>query len=169
MALCSRIVDKYVADVEVAKKCFYVPATSLEALSAIRRRCQGMEALFSRFHVSDVCIRVVWSGRGCRLGYGGCAAEVECGGRVFVARVDENEKKPCKHWFTGLIVVYTCSCTSLYGLLPVCSPSRVTRRCGVSHREIQTKKTQIEKEGGPRPPHIVARVNFCHLDRKICR
>ena len=35
MALCRRIVYKYFANVEVAKKCFYVPATSLEALSAI--------------------------------------------------------------------------------------------------------------------------------------
>ena len=29
-----------------------------------------------RFHVGDLCVGVVWSGRGCRLGCGGCAAEV---------------------------------------------------------------------------------------------
>jgi len=54
MAPCRRIVYEYVADVEVAKKRFYVPATSLEALSAIRQRCRDMEALFSNFHVGNV-------------------------------------------------------------------------------------------------------------------
>ena len=72
MAPSRRMVDEYVADVEVAKKHFYVPAMSLEALSAIRRRCWDMEALFSVFHVGDVGVGVVWSGRGCRLGCGGC-------------------------------------------------------------------------------------------------
>ena len=31
-----------------------------------------------------------------------------CGGwcdRYFIARVHKNEKRPCKHWFTGLVVI----------------------------------------------------------------
>ena len=58
-------IDEHSADEEAAEKHFHVPATSSEALSAIQRRCQGMEALFSDFHVGDVGVGVVggWSGR----------------------------------------------------------------------------------------------------------
>jgi len=56
------------ADEEAAEKPFHVPATPLEALSAIRRRCRDMEALFSRFHVGDVGRGVVGGCRGRRFG-----------------------------------------------------------------------------------------------------
>ena len=78
MAPCRRIVYEYVADVEVAKKRFYVPATSLEVLSAIQQRCWDMEALLSGFHVGDVGVGVVWSGCGCLLGCGGAYVCLLC-------------------------------------------------------------------------------------------
>jgi len=41
----------HIANVEAAEKRFHGPATLLEVLSAIRRRCQAMEALFCSFLV----------------------------------------------------------------------------------------------------------------------
>jgi len=58
------VIDEHVAEEEAAEKRFNVPATSLEALSAIRRRCRDMEALFSDFHIGDVRMGVVEGGRG---------------------------------------------------------------------------------------------------------
>jgi len=95
-----------------------------------------------------------------------------CGGwcgHCFVARVHENEKKPCKRQFTGLVVVYMCSFISLDTLLPVCRPSRVVRRGGMSRCEIETKKTENRKRGGSQTPQIVARVCICCLDQNIRR
>ena len=163
------VIDEHVTDKKAAKKHFHVPATLLEVLSAIRRHCRDMEALFSCFHISDVGRGVVGGCRG--RWFGRLVVSWACGASEVsvVARVHENEKKPCKRWFTGLIVVHRCSYTSLESLLPVCSPSRVVRRCGVSHHEIQTKKTKNREIGGSQTPHIVARVNICRLDRKICR
>ena len=60
------------ADEEAAEKHFHVPATSLEALSANRRRCQDMEVLLCGFHVDDVCEGVIGCGRGRSLGCGVC-------------------------------------------------------------------------------------------------
>ena len=54
---------------EAAEKHFPVPATSLEALSAIQRRCQDMEVLFCTFHVGDVCVGIVGGCRGRRFGH----------------------------------------------------------------------------------------------------
>jgi hypothetical protein len=82
----------------------------------------------------------------------------------FVARVHENEKKPCKRRFTGLVVVHRHSCISLDSLSPVCSPSRAVRRGGVSRREIETKKTENRKRGGSQTPQVVARTVLCHLE-----
>ena len=59
------MIDKDGADEKAAKKRFHVLATSLEALSAIRRHCQDMEALFSDFHISDVGVGVI----GCSFGH----------------------------------------------------------------------------------------------------
>jgi hypothetical protein len=81
-------------------------------------------------------------------------------GHCFVARVYENEKKPCKRRFTGLVVVHMYSFISLDALLPVCRPNRVVRRGGVSRREIETKRQKIEKEGGPRPPRLLPEYVF---------
>ena len=91
----------HVADVEVAEKHFHVLATSLEALSAIRRRCLDMEALFSDFHIGNVgvgvvgdcfsrlsgCFVVAWACHACNVG--GLLPELR------------NRKKPCKPVFTG--------------------------------------------------------------------
>ena len=63
------VIGERVADKKAAKKRFHVPATSLEALSAIRRRCQAMEALFSDFHVGDVGVGIVGGRRGRRFGH----------------------------------------------------------------------------------------------------
>jgi len=52
------------------------------------------------------------------------------------------KKKPCKRWFTGLVVIYMCLFVSLHNLSLVCRPSRVVRGGGVSRREIETKKTE---------------------------
>ena len=57
-------IDEPSADEEAAEKHFHVPATSPEALSAIRRRCQDMEVLFSNFHVGEVGVGVVDCCRG---------------------------------------------------------------------------------------------------------
>ena len=62
------MIDENGTDEKAAKKCFHVLATSLEALSAIRRHCQDMEALFGDFHVSDVGVGVVGSLFGHRSG-----------------------------------------------------------------------------------------------------
>ena len=62
------MIDENGADKKAAKKRFHVLATSLEALSAIRRHCQDMEALFSDFHISDVGVGVVGSFFGHRSG-----------------------------------------------------------------------------------------------------
>src|SRR3984885_1972803 len=43
MGQCIGMINEHVADEEAAEKHFPVPATSLEALSAIRRRCQAMD------------------------------------------------------------------------------------------------------------------------------
>ena len=64
------VIDEYVADEKATKKHFHVPATSLEALSAIRRRCRDMEAPFSGFHIGDVGVGVMWVRRRCWLGVG---------------------------------------------------------------------------------------------------
>ena len=56
---CKGAIDEPSADEEAAEKYFHVLATSLEALSTIRRRCQDMEVLFSNFHVGDVGVGVV--------------------------------------------------------------------------------------------------------------
>ena len=69
------VIYEHGADEKAAEKHFHVPATSLEALSAIRRCCQDMEALFGVFHVGDVGMRVVW---GCRGG---------CRGRLVVSQM----------------------------------------------------------------------------------
>ena len=67
---------------KAAKKCFHVLATSLEALSTIRRHCRDMEALFSDFHIGNVgvgvvenclshwlgCFVVAWACRACDVG-----------------------------------------------------------------------------------------------------
>jgi hypothetical protein len=58
------VISEHGADKEAAEKRFHVPATSLEALSAIRRHCRDMEVLFSDFHVGDMGVGVVEGYRG---------------------------------------------------------------------------------------------------------
>ena len=74
------MIGEHVADEEAAEKRFHVPATSLEALSAIRRRCRDMEALFSDFHVGDMGVGVVGGCRDHRFGCWGGVVDVEGGG-----------------------------------------------------------------------------------------
>jgi len=79
------------ADVEATEICFHVPATSLEVLSAIQRRCQDMEALFSSFHVGDVGVGVVGGYRGRR--FGRLVMSWTCGAcGCCVARTQEQKK-----------------------------------------------------------------------------
>ena len=89
------------ADVEATEICFHVPATSLEALSAIRRRCRDMEALFSSFHVGDVGVGVVGGYSGRR--FGRLVMSWTCGASDVGVVLPElrNKKKPCKSIFTG--------------------------------------------------------------------
>jgi len=87
------MIDEHGADEEAADKCFHVPATSLEALSAIRRRCRDMEALFSSFHVGDVGGGVVGGCRGRRFGC--LVVSRMCGavgGWCFAASTQESKK-----------------------------------------------------------------------------
>ena len=53
------MIDENGADEKATKKHIHVLATSLEALSAIRRHCRDMEALFSDFHIGNVGVGVV--------------------------------------------------------------------------------------------------------------
>ena len=71
------MIDEDGTDEKAAKKHFHVLATSLEALSAIRRHCQDMEALFSNVGVGAVgssfghqsgCFVVAWACRACDVG-----------------------------------------------------------------------------------------------------
>jgi len=96
------VIDEHVADEKAAKKRFRVPATSLEALSAIRRCCRDMEALFSVFHVGDVGVGVVGGCHGCWVD--GLVASWMCGCRRWVSRCQSSgmEEKPSKPAFTGL-------------------------------------------------------------------
>jgi len=82
------VIGEHVADKKAAEKCFHVPATSLEALSAIQRRCQAMEALFS-----DVGVGIMGGCRGHRFGH--LVVSGTCGswaGWWYVARVQEQKK-----------------------------------------------------------------------------
>ena len=94
---CHRgVIIKAGADKEAAEKCFHVLATPLEALSAIRRRCWDMEALFSGFHIDEVGMGKVGSYPGRRLGR--LVVSRVCGGIggwCFVNSTQE-QKKPCK-------------------------------------------------------------------------
>ena len=58
------VIYEHGADKKAAGKRFHVPATSLEALSAIRQRCQDLKALFGVFNVGNVGMRVVCGYRG---------------------------------------------------------------------------------------------------------
>ena len=69
MGKCIGMINEHVADEEAAEKHFHVPATSLEALSAIRRHCQDMEVLFCIFHIGDVGMGIVGGCRGRRFGH----------------------------------------------------------------------------------------------------
>ena len=69
--VCGRkgVIDEHIADEKVAEKHFYVPATSLEALSAIRQRCRDMEVLFSNFHIGDIGVGMVGHCHGHQSGH----------------------------------------------------------------------------------------------------
>ena len=69
--VCGRkgVIDEHITDEKVAEKHFYVPATSLEALSTIRRCCGDMEALFSDFHIGDIGVGMVGHCRGHQSGH----------------------------------------------------------------------------------------------------
>ena len=98
---CTGVIDEHIANEKVAEKHFYVPATSLEVLSAIQQDWRDMEALFSDFHVDDMGVGVVG---GCHGHHSGhfvmvwtcCAWEV--GGLLPELR---NKKKPHKPMFRG--------------------------------------------------------------------
>ncbi len=95
------MIDEHVADEKAAKKHFRVPATSLEALSAIRRCCRDMEAVFSRFHIGDAGRGVMGGCRGCRFGHlvvSWVCGALEVGG--LLPELVDNEK-PHKQVFTG--------------------------------------------------------------------
>ena len=66
------VIDEPSANEEDAENHFHVPATSLEALSAIRQCCQDMEVLFSNFHIGDMGVGVVGCCRGCQFHHLGC-------------------------------------------------------------------------------------------------
>jgi hypothetical protein len=100
--VCQRgeAIDEDGADEEAAEKRLHVLATSLEALSAIRRCCQNMEVLFSHFHVGDMGMGVVGGRRGHR--FGRLVVSGMCGGVGSWCLLPElrNKKKSCKHQFT---------------------------------------------------------------------
>jgi len=95
---CRGVIDKHGTDEKAAEKCFHVPATSLEALSAIRWRCQDMEAIFSSFHIGSVGVRVVGGWRG---GWFGRLAVLQGIGGGWCGARASGTKKPCKLMFTG--------------------------------------------------------------------
>jgi hypothetical protein len=72
---CRETSGECAADVEDAEKRFHVPVTSSEALSANRRCCRDMEALFSVFHVGEVGVGVVVVWRGRYVACTGCVYE----------------------------------------------------------------------------------------------
>jgi hypothetical protein len=86
----------------LTRKGFYVLATSLEAVSAIRQRCRDMEALFSDFHVGDVGVGVVdgYFGRW----FGHLAVLRTCGVLEVgvMSPALSKKKKPRKSMVTGL-------------------------------------------------------------------
>ena len=88
-------IGEHVADEEADEKRFHVPATSLEALSAIQRCCRDMEALCSDFHVGDVGVGVGVGGgcRGRRFGRRGSVVDVEGVGSVFGCQMHRDRKK----------------------------------------------------------------------------
>jgi hypothetical protein len=139
------------ADEEAAEKCFHVPATSPEALSAIRRRCRDMEALFSDFHVGDVRVGVVVGCRGHRLGRLVTSWTFGVGGRCCVARVNENEKKACKHWFTGSAIVAKTIYVNLGCFQKVYSPEEAPGRVARVRMTSRKKVKKITKRGFPDP------------------
>ena len=169
MAPCRGVIGEHCADDKAAKKCFHVLAMSLEALSAIRRRCQDMEALFSGFHIGAVGVGLVGGYRGCQ--FGRLVVSWMCGGSeggvVDVVARDTKEHK--KSPIYGLVVTPISSCFSLDGFQPVHSPSRVARQGGACGREIEPKGTKNRKERGSQTPYIVARAFFCRLDQSIGR
>jgi hypothetical protein len=82
VAPCRGTIRSLIYNIEVTKNRVHVPATASEALSAHRRRCRDMEALFCDFHGGGDRVGVTGSGGG---GWLGCAGTGWIGG-LWVAR-----------------------------------------------------------------------------------
>jgi hypothetical protein len=91
-------INEHVADMGGAEKRFHVPATSLEALSANRRRCRDTEALFCDFHAGDVGVGMMGIGRACRLG---CMWHVHVPALQVVVLLLEHDRTLKKRWAPG--------------------------------------------------------------------
>ncbi len=164
MTPCRGIIIEYVTDVEGAEKCLHVPATSLEALSANRRRCWDMEALFCDFHASDVGIWVIWSGHGCRLGCVGCVCMPTLPTQVLLPERESN-----KEIGSQTLRVYTNSNMSLR-ITPSPRGWHWETSCGgatrvLSSRKPGTRSSQKRKYQGSQTPQRHSQHVFCCLDR----
>ena len=93
-----------------------------------------------------------------------------CGGRCSGCLLPEymrSMKKPCKCQFTGPVVIPKSSCVCLGCFQPVCSPSKGTRRGGVSHHEIESKHEDQLQKGRSQTPKSVASMFICRLDQGL--
>jgi hypothetical protein len=163
------IIYKRFADAEATEKCFYVLATSLEALSANRRRRRDIEALLCDFHARDMCGGVMWSGRGRCLGCVGCVCGPTASRVVVFPETRENLNK---------LGSQTPRVSPESNTSPRVPPAdaRGTERCGgggatsaLSVREPARDQVENERLGGPRPPRGVASVYLRRLDQEHSR
>ena len=104
-------------------------------------------------------------GRGVVGGYRGRQlGRLVASSSVYCARVHENVKNPVNFHSTGLVGVAKAYYVSLGCFQPVRSLSRMVRRGGASHHEIESKNQKESQSRGSQTPQSVASGLFCRLD-----